>query len=85
MTMRKRRDAKDEDVDKLEIVQIALRELGDVTAQELSAFIEKTHGLKIEPKFIPLYKASIRDKMRLEATRVAARAAAEQAKPEPSE
>ena len=70
-------------MDKLELVQIALRELGDVSAQELSAFIEKKHGVKIEPKFIPLFKASIRDKVRLEATRQAAKAAAEQVKDQP--
>lgn len=62
-------------MDKLELVQIALRELGDVSAQELSAFIEQKHGVKIEPKFIPVYKASLRDKLRLEAARQTARAA----------
>jgi len=67
---------------KLELVQIALRELGEVTARELSAFIEKTHGVKIEPKFIPLFKASIRDRIRLEAVRQAARASVEQDKTE---
>ena len=61
-----------------------MQELGDVTAKELSAFIEKQHGIKIEPKFIRLYKASIQDKVRLEAARVAARAALEAAKPESS-
>jgi hypothetical protein len=65
-------------MDKLEMVRIALQELGDVSAQELSSFIERRHGVKIEPKFIPLFKASIRDKERLEAERRAARAAAEQ-------
>jgi len=70
-------------MDKLELVQVALRELGDVSAQELSSFLEQKHGVKIEPKFIPLYKASIRDKMRLETARQAARAAAERAKSEP--
>jgi hypothetical protein len=56
-------------VDKLELVQTALRELGDVSAQELSAFIEKKHGVKIEPRFIPVFRASISSKLRLEATR----------------
>jgi len=69
-------------MDRLELVQIALRELGDVPAQEVSAFIEKRHGVKIEPKFIPLFKASLRDRLRLEAARQAARAAAEQVKEE---
>ena len=48
-------------MDKPEMVQIALQELGDVSAQELSAFMEKKHGVKIEPNFIPVLKASIRD------------------------
>ena len=67
-------------MDRLELVQIAFRELGDVSAQELAAFIEKKHGVKIAPKFIPLYKASLRDKLRLETARQAARVAVEQAK-----
>ena len=66
-------------MDKLEMLQIALRELGDVSAQELSAFIERRYGVKIEPKFIPIFKASLRDKIRLEAARQAARVAAQQA------
>ena len=61
-------------MDKLELVQTALRELGDVSAQELSAFIETKHGVKIEPKFTPIFKASISGKLRLEAARQAARA-----------
>lgn len=69
-------------VDKLELVQIALQEIGDVSAQELSSFIEKKHGVKIAPKFIPLYKASLRDKVRLEIARRAATVAVEQAKAE---
>jgi hypothetical protein len=71
-------------MDKLEMVQIALRELGDVPAQELSAFIEKRHGVRIEPKFIPIFKASIRDKARLEAARLAARAARATTEPTPA-
>ena len=69
-------------MDKLELVRVAIQELGDISAPELSAFIEKKHGVKIEPKFIPIFKASIRDKLRLEAARQAARAAVEQVKAE---
>lgn len=68
-------------MDKLEIVQIALRELGDVSAQELSSFIEMKHGVRIEPRYIPIFKASIRDKERLEVARQAARAAVAQSPP----
>jgi hypothetical protein len=58
-------------MDKLELVQIALRKLGDPSAAE-----------RIEPKFIPIAKASLRQKIRPEAARHAARAAPEQAKVE---
>lgn len=69
-------------MDKLELVKSARRELGDVSAQELSSFIEQQHGVKIKPKVIPIFKASIRDKERLEVARHTARAALEQAKVE---
>ena len=68
-------------MDKLELVQIALRELGDASVQELSSFIEQKYGVKIDPMFIPIFKASIRDKLRLEAARQVARATVEQAPP----
>jgi hypothetical protein len=71
-------------MDKLEMVQVALRELGDVSAQELSAFIEEKHGARIDPKFIPIFKASIRDKLRLEVARQAARASVDVTKAEAS-
>lgn len=62
-------------MDKLEMVQVALRELGDVKAEEIASFVAEKFQTKIEPKFIPLYKASIREKARSEAVRQAARAA----------
>jgi len=65
-------------MDKVEMVKTAIQELGDVSAAELADFVEKTFGVKIEPRFIPIYKATIRDKERLEKARQAARAAAEQ-------
>lgn len=66
-------------MDKLELVQVALRELGNASAQDLSSFIAKTHGVTIEPKYIPSFRASSRPQQ-LNATRQAAREAAEQAK-----
>src|ERR1019366_6686817 len=36
-------------------------EIGDVSAVELSEHLEKKHGVKIEPAFIPLFKATLRD------------------------
>ena len=34
---------------------------GNVSAAELSAHLEKKHGVKIEPAFIPLFKATLQD------------------------
>lgn len=61
---------------KLEMVAIAHRELSGASAAELVAFIEKTFGERIDAKYIPVYRASIEDKAKLEAARQAARAAA---------
>src|SRR5258707_444605 len=43
-----------------EAVRLALAELGDVGSQELAAFIENRYKLRIEPRFIPIYKASLK-------------------------
>ncbi len=63
---------------KLEMVEDALRTLGSVSAQELPAHIQRQHGVRIEPKFIPVFRASIQDRLRMEAIKEAARAAAAQ-------
>lgn len=69
-------------MNKEELVRIALQELGNASAQELSAFIERCHGVLIEPKFIPIFKASIRAQVHLEEARQAAKAVLEQIKTE---
>lgn len=65
---------------KLEMVQTALQEITAASAGDLVAFIEKRFGERIDAKYIPVYRASIEDKAKLDAARKAARvAAAEQA------
>lgn len=61
-------------MDKLEMVRLALVELGDVPGQELADHIERLHGVRIDPKFLPVFKASLRNKQQLAAAREAARA-----------
>ena len=39
-------------MDKLEMVQVALRELGDVKAEEITAFVEERFQTRIEPKLL---------------------------------
>jgi hypothetical protein len=70
-------------VTKLEMVQQAMAVRGEATSEEIATFIERWHGVKIEPKFIPVYKASIKDKLQLEEKRRAAQASAAQAAAEP--
>jgi hypothetical protein len=48
-------------MDRLELFRLAVAEIGDVSAAELSAHMEKKYGVKIPPAFIPVYKAALRD------------------------
>ena len=45
----------------MEIFRHAVDEIGDASAAELSEHLEKKHGVKIEPAFIPLFKATLQD------------------------
>ena len=45
----------------MEIFQRAVAEIGEASAAELSEHLEKKHGVKIEPAFIPLFKATLQD------------------------
>jgi hypothetical protein len=49
----------------MELFRHAVAEIGDVSAAELSAHLEKKHGVKIEPAFIPLFKATLQDLERM--------------------
>jgi hypothetical protein len=54
---------------KLDMVKEALSKIGEVSGQELSAFVEAEHGTKIDPAFIPVYRATLKDKERMEKAR----------------
>lgn len=41
--------------------RLAVAELGDVPAERLTAHIAKKFGLKVEPRFIPIFRASLQD------------------------
>lgn len=59
---------------KVEMMQMALNELGESTSEELSAFLEKTYNLKVEPKFIAILRASVREKELLQDFRLTVKA-----------
>lgn len=62
-------------MDKVEAVRLALVQLGDVSAEELTAYLSREYGIQIEPRFVPLFKATVRDRANLEQTRRIARPA----------
>ena len=43
----------------MELFRLAVAEIGDASAEELSAHLENKHGVKIEPAFIPIFKATL--------------------------
>jgi hypothetical protein len=49
-------------MDKVEAVRLALAERGDLSAQELAAFVRARYGVDVDPRFVPVIKAMLRDK-----------------------
>jgi hypothetical protein len=57
---------------KLEAVRTAMQELGPAPPELVSAFVARRFGLDIPPEVIPLFRATIEDRDRLDARRSAA-------------
>ncbi len=53
----------------VEAVRQALSALGDVSNEELAAYIKTTFGITIRLNFLPVMKAAVKDKENLEAWR----------------
>ena len=49
-------------MEKVEAVRLALAELGDVSVAELLWHIRERHGIAVDPKFVPVFRAMFRDK-----------------------
>jgi hypothetical protein len=60
-----------EAITKEEAVRLALAEVGDVSSADLAAFIERQYRLRIDPRFMPIFRATVRDKERLQQARAA--------------
>lgn len=50
---------------KMEMVQAAIAELREATNEDLVAFILTRWGVRIDVKFIPIFRASLHDKQRV--------------------
>jgi hypothetical protein len=62
-------------MDKMQAFRQAVAELGDAPPEELSWLIERRYGVRIEPRYIPLFRATVKDLDELTRLREAARAA----------
>jgi hypothetical protein len=57
-----------------EAVRLALAELGDAPAAEVVALVGRKYGLRIDPRFLPVFKATFRARQQLEEARARAKA-----------
>ena len=56
-------------MDKTEAVRLAVAERGDAPAEDIAEFVRERYGVEIDAAFIPVIKATLRDKERLERAR----------------
>ena len=56
-------------MDKVEIVRVALAELGDLSSAEIVAFAQERFGVQLEAKFVPILRATLCDRERMAAAR----------------
>jgi hypothetical protein len=54
---------------KVDMMREAMKELGEAPAEALAGYIENKYGVKIDPRFVPVLKASVREREMLEAFR----------------
>ena len=58
-----------ESMTRMEMVKDALAEIAEASSEEISAFVEKKYGVTIEPAFVPIFRATLKDKERTEQSR----------------
>ena len=57
----------------MEAFRLAIAEIGDAPAAELSSFIQDKYGVRIDPRYIPVLRATLHDKERMARFRQPAR------------
>ncbi len=68
-----------------EALRRAMAELGDVSAEELAAFVRRAYGVTVRPQFVPVLKATLKDKENLAEWRRKTAAAAQASKSAPAD
>jgi hypothetical protein len=66
-----------------EALRRAMMELGDASAEELAAFMQRTYGVTVRPQFVPVLKATLKDQEILAEWRRKSQAAAQPNGPAP--
>lgn len=56
-----------------ELFRLAVAEIGDAPAAQLSSFIQEKYGVRIDARYIPVLRATLQDLERLTRLRQAAR------------
>jgi hypothetical protein len=74
-----------EAMNQAEALRRAMVELGDASAEELAAFIGTKYGVTVRPQFVPVLKATLKDKEILAKWRRKSQEAAQASKPAPVE
>ena len=49
----------------MEAVRLAIAEIGDAPAAELSSFIQDKYGVRIDPRFVPVIRTTLQNKERM--------------------
>jgi hypothetical protein len=52
-------------MNRTELFRLALAEIGDAPSAELSSFIQGKYGVRIDPRYIPVLRATLQDKERM--------------------
>jgi hypothetical protein len=56
-------------MEKLEAYRQAVAELGSVSAEEMSEYLDEKYGIEIAPNFIPLYRAALEEWLKVKEQR----------------
>lgn len=49
-------------MDNVEAIRLAILELGATSNEELAAFAQERHGITIEPKYVPIARAMLKQR-----------------------
>lgn len=71
-------------MNQVEVVRCALREVGEVSHQDLADFIKEKYGVVVKPQIVPILKATIMDEEILAGWRRRAQEATQTNEPSPS-